>query len=66
MGEITQEEACCGSYVAQAVWRAGWASDLQETEEQTDPLADVPNMALVHWLPQKMGFSSLWMGDSKA
>lgn len=66
MSEITQEEACCGCYVAQAAWRADWASDLQEAEEQADPLADVPNMALVHWLPQKMELSSLWRGDSKA
>lgn len=66
MSEITQEEACCVCYVAQAAWRADWASDLQEAEEQADPLADVPNMALVHWLPQKMELSSLWRGDSKA
>lgn len=51
MAEITQAEARGGCCIAQAVWRAGWASGLEEVQEQADPLAGTPGMATFHCVP---------------
>lgn len=53
MAEITQAETRGGCCTAQAVWRAGWASGLEEVQEQADPLAGIPGMATFHCVPWK-------------
>lgn len=53
MGEITQAEACCACCIAQAVCRAGWASGLEEVEEQADPLAGTPGKTMFYCVPWK-------------